>query len=153
MLLAIGLGAIGLVLIVALGWRLWLLERRFQSALGSANPGDLEKQLVKNFSQLEEIQGALAHLTKEYAKLDSAQSLSSQKISIVRFNPFADTGGDQSFSLAVLDAHGSGYILTSIHGRQGTRMYVKPIDFGKSKHQLSEEEQQVLQQAQKRTTK
>jgi len=71
----------------------------------------------------------------------------------VRFNPFGDTGGDQSFSLAVLDAHDSGYVLSSIHGRQGTRVYVKPIDFGKSKYQLSTEEDQALSQAVKRVPK
>jgi hypothetical protein len=83
-------------------------------------------------------------------RLSVSNSLASQKISIVRFNPFGDTGGDQSFSLAVLDAHDSGYVLTSIHGRQGTRVYVKPVDFGKSKYTLSSEEQQALSQAIKR---
>ena len=90
-------------------------------------------------------------LTGEYTRLSAAQGLSSQKISLVRFNPFGDTGGDQSFSLAVLDAHDSGYVLTSIHGRQGTRVYVKPIDFGDSKYPLSDEERQALNQAKKRT--
>jgi len=151
MMTAIGLGIVGLILIILLGWRLMLLQKRFQTALGDAEAGNLEQQLVDNFKELGRVQQDLEHLTQEYAKLATAQSLSSQKISIVRFNPFADTGGDQSFSLAVLDAHDSGYVLTSIHGRQGTRVYVKPIDFGKSKHQLSVEEQQVLQQAQKRT--
>jgi len=148
----VGIAVVGLLIIAALAWRLLALEKRFQLALGKSQPGDLEQKLVSNFKELEQVQKELTHLTEEYAKLASAQSLSSQKISIVRFNPFADTGGDQSFSLAVLDAHDSGYVLTSIHGRQGTRVYVKPIDFGKSKHQLSEEEKQVLQQAQKRTT-
>jgi len=143
--------AIATVVIALLVWRIISLERRFAKALGGSQPGNLEQQLVSNFHEIEQLDQKLAKLATEYERLASAQSLSSQKISIVRFNPFADTGGDQSFSLAVLDAHDSGYILTSIHGRQGTRVYVKPIDYGKSKHQLSEEEQQALTQARKRT--
>ena len=139
------------VIAAGLGLRLMSLERRFAAALGTTEPGNLEKQLKTNFAEITSLGTRLGELAEEYARLATAQSLSSQKISIVRFNPFGDTGGDQSFSLAVLDAHDSGYVLTSIHGRQGTRVYVKPIDFGKSKHQLSEEEQQVLAQAQKRT--
>lgn len=151
LLIAIIIAFVGLLAAATLGWRVYLLERRFGLALGVQQPGDLEARLVTNFSQVEHVEKQLAELTEEYTRLATAQGLSSQKISIVRFNPFGDTGGDQSFSLAVLDAHDSGYVLTSIHGRQGTRVYVKPIDFGDSKHQLSDEEQQALGQARKRT--
>lgn len=92
----------------------------------------------------------LNELDQAYRKLTATSSLASQKISVVRFNPFGDTGGDQSFTLAVLDAHNSGYVLTSIHGREGTRVYVKPIDYGQSKYQLSNEEKQAFTQAAKR---
>jgi hypothetical protein len=150
-LIALIIGIVAAIIALALGLRLMALERRFGLALGTTESGNLEKQLQTNLSEITSLSARLGELAEEYARLATAQSLSSQKISIVRFNPFGDTGGDQSFSLAVLDAHDSGYVLTSIHGRQGTRVYVKPIDFGKSKHQLSEEEQQVLAQAQKRT--
>src|SRR5438045_1078847 len=106
--------------------------------------------LTNHMKRSQEVDLHLNELDHEYKKLSVTNSLASQKISIVRFNPFGDTGGDQSFSLAVLDAHDSGYVLTSIHGRHGTRVYVKPVDFGKSKYSLSAEEQQALSQATKR---
>lgn len=126
------------------------LKRRFTDVLGGTETGSLESTLSAHMTRVEEVDHRLGELESEYKRLSITNSLASQKISIVRFNPFGDTGGDQSFSLAVLDAHDSGYVLTSIHGRQGTRVYVKPVDFGKSKYTLSAEEEQALSQAVKR---
>jgi hypothetical protein len=126
------------------------LKQRFTAALGGINSDSLEDTLATHLKRVETVDQRLAELNAEYQRLSVTNSLASQKISIVRFNPFGDTGGDQSFALAVLDAQDSGYVLTSIHGRQGTRVYVKPVDFGKSKYTLSDEEQQSLDQAVKR---
>jgi hypothetical protein len=126
------------------------LTRRFVAALGDSQDESLEATLARHLASVRKVDHRLDELDAEYKRLAVTNSLASQKISIVRFNPFGDTGGDQSFSLAVLDAHDSGYVLTSIHGRQGTRVYVKPVDFAKSKYTLSAEEQQALQQAIKR---
>ena len=142
----------GLVAAICL-WRVLWLQRRFTAALSSTQGDSLEKVLS---DYLERVRGAESHLEKldeAYRRLAATGSLASQKISIVRFNPFGDTGGDQSFVLAVLDAHNSGYVITSIHGREGTRVYVKPIDYAKSKYPLSEEEKQALKQAAKRIPK
>lgn len=131
-------------------WKINRLDQRFKSALGGSNVGSLENTLSGHLAKVLEVDANLSKLTSEYEKLSTASSLASQKISIVRFNPFGDTGGDQSFSLAILDAYNSGYVLTSIHGRQGTRIYVKPIDYGTSKYTLSDEEKQAVSQAIKR---
>lgn len=119
-------------------------------ALGGASADSLETTLANHLARVENVDKRLGELDADYERLAVTNSLASQKIAIVRFNPFGDTGGDQSFVLAVLDAHNSGYVLTSIHGREGTRVYVKPIDFGKSKHTLSIEEKQALGSAEKR---
>lgn len=126
------------------------LKKRFAAALGGDETASLEHTLADYLARVEAVDTRLAELNTEYERLAVTNSLASQKVSIVRFNPFGDTGGDQSFSLAVLDAHDSGYVLTSIHGRQGTRVYVKPVDYAESKYSLSEEEQQALNQAIKR---
>ncbi len=135
-------------------WRVIVLQQRFGAALGSKeDDGSLEQTLVGYMKRVEAVDGHLGKLDEAYRRLAATGSLASQKISIVRFNPFGDTGGDQSFVLAVLDAHNSGYVLTSIHGREGTRVYVKPVDDGKSKYPLSDEEKQALTQATKRVPK
>ncbi|HUC87247.1 MAG TPA: DUF4446 family protein [Candidatus Saccharimonadales bacterium] len=135
-------------------WRVTTLQRRFSAALGKdSEEGSLEQTLAKHLKRVGTVEKHLNQLDDAYRRLSAAGSLASQKISIVRFNPFGDTGGDQSFVLAVLDALDSGYVLTSIHGREGTRVYVKPIDEGKSKYPLSQEEKQALTQAAQRVPK
>lgn len=67
------------------------------------------------------------------------------KINLVRFNPFNDLGGDQSFILCLLDNQNSGAIITSLHSRHHTRLYAKSIKLGKvGEGHLSPEENQVL---------
>jgi hypothetical protein len=71
-----------------------------------------------------------------------------QRVGLVRFNPFSDTGGSQSFTLAVLDGHGSGLVMTSLYARSGNRWYVKEVAMGKGKElALSKEEQAAIRKA------
>lgn len=130
--------------------QVWRLTTRMRLVLGDTDGDRLEKQLREYHAKNKEIQVGFEAMTDEFQKLSSVTALSLQKISMVRFNPFGDVGGDQSFSLAMLDGHDSGLILTSIHGRGGTRVYAKPVDLGKSKYSLSAEEKKALLQATKR---
>ncbi len=150
-LIIVSLAAVAIAVVALM--KLNALSARFTSALGGVAADSLESTLTSHMERVESVDRRLTELNTEYERLAITNATASQKISIVRFNPFGDTGGDQSFSLAVLDAHDSGYVLSSIHGRQGTRVYVKPVDFGKSKYQLSTEEEQALTQAAKRVPK
>ncbi len=67
-----------------------------------------------------------------------------QMVEVLRYNPYGDVGGDQSFSVLLLDAKKNGILLTSLHSRSGTRIYVKPINEGKSELELSQEEKKLL---------
>ena len=74
-----------------------------------------------------------------------------QRIGIVRFNPFSDTGGSQSFTIAVLDSYDTGIVMTSLYGRTGNRWYVKEVKDGKGKnYDLSQEEMQAIKKARER---
>lgn len=71
-----------------------------------------------------------------------------QQVALKRFNPFEDTGSDQSFSLALLDKNGNGMVLSSLHGRNGTRIYAKPVKSGaQDTYELSTEEKEVISSA------
>jgi hypothetical protein len=70
-----------------------------------------------------------------------------QKLADVRFNPFQDSGGDQSFALALLDQGGTGIVISSLHGRAESRIFAKQVTNGRSKHALSDEEQQAIRAA------
>ncbi len=86
-------------------------------------------------------------IQKAYLELRSIAQNSLQKTALVRFNPFKDTGGDQSFALCILDHTDTGVIITAIHGRDGTRVYTKDVANGTTKLSLSHEEKQSLAKA------
>jgi hypothetical protein len=70
-----------------------------------------------------------------------------RRVGLVRYDAFEDVGGRLSFSCAMLDDHGSGVVVTSINGRQDTRVYAKPIVDGRSQYNLSVEEEEAIRQA------
>lgn len=80
------------------------------------------------------------------AMLEAIGQLSIQKVGFVRFNPFQDTGGDNSFMLALLDRDNNGILVSSLYMRDGMRMYGKAIERGESRHPLSEEEKKLLEE-------
>ena len=85
-----------------------------------------------------------------YGKLNIACDMllnSYQKMSIVKYDAFKEMGGKLSFSLALLDDKNNGYILTSVHTREGCYTYVKEIIKGESFVVLSEEERSALEEA------
>ena len=111
-----------------------------------------KKDLVSSLNQLisisernsEDIKNLTDKLNKEIA--ENKKHL--QHLGFKRYNPFTDTGGDQSFSTAFLDDLGDGIMISSLHSRENTRLYAKKVDGGKVVGQvLSSEEQEVIKQA------
>ena len=70
-----------------------------------------------------------------------------QHVGVVRFNAFPDAGSDLSFAIAVLDGNRDGFVLSSIYGRDESRVYAKPVQKGESNYFLSQEENQAISQA------
>jgi Protein of unknown function (DUF4446) len=70
-----------------------------------------------------------------------------RRVGVLRYDAFEDVGGRLSFSCALLDDHGTGVVLTSINGRQETRVYAKPVTAGQSTYNLSREEEEAIRQA------
>jgi hypothetical protein len=70
-----------------------------------------------------------------------------RRVGLVRYDAFEDVGGRLSFSCALLDDHGAGVVVTSINGRQDTRVYAKPVTEGRSPYNLSVEEEEAIKQA------
>lgn len=71
-----------------------------------------------------------------------------QRVHLIRYNPYDETGGDQSFTVCLLDNSGTGIVVTSLHARSGTRVFAKPVIKGKnSKYQFSREEELVINKA------
>ena len=86
-------------------------------------------------------------LDDEKKKIETAAAFSLQKVGLVKYNPFNETGGDHSFSLALLDGQNSGILITGLHTREKTRIYVKSVKKGETNKNLSNEEKKALASA------
>ena len=88
-------------------------------------------------------------LERSLKEVEADGQLHLQRIGIVRFNPFSDTGGSQSFTIAILDGKDNGIIMTSLYARTGNRWYIKHIKAGSCMDvELSKEEQSAIKKAQ-----
>ena len=102
---------------------------------------------VVYFDKIDDVRNETNETSKKNAELEKRIRNCIQKISIIRYKAFENVGGDLSFSIALLDDNNDGFILTGIYGRNDSTTYAKPIENGKSKYELSEEEKEVLNKA------
>lgn len=96
---------------------------------------------------LKKLEEKCDNLSQELKSFKEKSKKDLQKVGMVRFNPFPEVGGDQSFSIAVLNANNDGFVLTSHYLRESNRVYAKPVEQGKSKYQLSKEEIEAINKA------
>lgn len=128
---------------------LWVFLRLDRLIKGTDKRG-----LVKIFGELTKSQKEnrefLDEIKKSIGEIKEKNLLNVQKVGLVRFNPFSETGGDHSFSLALLDGKNNGFVMTGLHTRERTRLYIKPIRNLKSSYELSAEEQKAVNEALKK---
>jgi len=98
-------------------------------------------------SRLAETNARTERLVVHAQQIDETLAHAMQGVGLVRFRAFEDTGGDQSFSLALADGEGNGVVVSALYGRGATRIYAKPVQGWLSPKPLSEEEEQALAEA------
>ncbi len=140
------LGFVVLWLCVITGIVIWIY-RFFRRISQNINQGNLTSLLSSLKEKEEENSKRVDSFAKEIQRFENIRISHMQKFGFVRFNPFNDMGGDQSFSLALLDGRDTGFVLTGLHTRERTRVYVKYIKRGKSEYELSKEEGKALETA------
>jgi len=134
-----------LTILSVLFYRLFSHYQRLTKGVTKKDLKAVLDELLKGFN---EEHNRISDLTKNLEKLEKDGLYHIQKIGLVRFNPFAETGGDQSFCLAVLDHHDNGFVISSLHSRDKTRLYAKPIRNGKAVgYELSNEETQAIKKS------
>lgn len=141
-LVALALGALALI-VSAFGQGRRRAEPRGPIHLDDALRGILEGH-AKSLQRLEAAVRALNSTDKGQQQLIEGAV---RRVGLVRYDAFEDVGGRLSFSCALLDDHGNGVVVTSINGRQDTRVYAKPITGGRSPYNLSVEEEEAIRQA------
>ena len=127
--------------------RLGRVDRRLRGITRGEEGASLEGVLDAHLEKVYGLGREVERLTTRTGALEVTAPRTFQRVGLVRFNPFEETGGNQSFALALLDAQGNGLVLSSLHARSGTRLYAKAIREGRSDAGLSEEETAAIRQA------
>jgi len=141
---AVGLAIVALVGILFLLVRQQRLLRQYRALTTGTSGGNLEAILNDHIAHVRETTTRVEDLDQLAQRLEKAAYFSLQHLGVVRFNPFHDTGGDQSFAISLVDGHGNGVVLSSLHGRDATRIYAKPLKRWESTHSLTDEEKQAI---------
>lgn len=123
------------------------LNRRLQRLTAGATGVSLERVLVDHLARVEQVDTRQRQVEQRVSALEDRIPLCVQHVGLVRYDAFEDVGGQQSFSLAMLDALQNGIILTGVYSRSDVRVYAKAVRQGQPSHPLSEEEQQALRNA------
>lgn len=132
------------------GWHIRELRKKIRLIMGDtvATDTDLQRDFIRRLTRTETI---LESLEPRLARAEAISTMSVQKVGFRRFNPFQDTGGDNSFILVLLDQNNNGVILSSLYMRDGNRLYAKEIARAAARQPLSEEEKQVLDETIRKT--
>lgn len=133
------------LLLVARGLR--RQSRRLDRLTRGANDRSLEAVLDAHLDSVARASREMDELRARAEGVEAALGRSFQRVGLVRYNPFGDTGGNQSFALALLDGNANGIVVSSLHARAGTRIYAKTLAGGRSDSPLSDEEAEALRQA------
>jgi hypothetical protein len=126
--------------------RLRRLRDRYKK-LPSLEGVDAQGGLEALVSHIEELQSRVGQMEVQTAQAQSTLGHSIQGFGIVRFQAYPETGGDQSFALALVDSNGNGVVLSALYGRKETRVYGKPLAAWTSSYGLGDEEQEALEKA------
>lgn len=119
------------------------LERIFQNLQGD----DVAGRLVEYLATVRQTAAEMQRVRRQHEQLMKAVPSAIRHVGLVRFSPFHDTGGDQSFTLALLDGRGDGVVVTGLHSRTDSRLYAKPVERGESSYALTPEEREAMEVA------
>lgn len=134
------------------------LYYKISSSFEKINEGSKKQTVIEILGEVlsreKELKVGLLETNKQVEGLIFDSKFYIQKIGLVRFNPFNDTGGDQSFILALVDAEEAGVVISGLHTRNGTRWYAKKVEHGRGvEHELSLDEIKAIKSATKRVRK
>ncbi|MNC12497.1 hypothetical protein D3C76_288200 [compost metagenome] len=132
------------IILIVQGARIRKMRRKYEAMMSGNGIEDLESLLIDLRNQgdmLEEVQRE--HKTMIEAAQVKLRGMRS-KVAVKRYNAFGERGNDLSFSLAIIDDNRSGVVLTSLHNRENSYIYSKPLEGGESQYPLSPEEKEVI---------
>ena len=150
-LILLGVIFIWLLIITFLFWRAQGHYNRLTKGVSEKSLKSVLESLLRDSAKSKK---DLEDIIRYCAKIEKDSRFHIQKIGLLRFNPFKDTGGDQSFILSLLDGNNTGVLISGLYSRSGARWYAKKIIAGKgAEHELSEEEKKALKEVSENESK
>ena len=147
--IAIGAGAAAVLALAFSAWA-WMVLRRVRAAqlvLLGGGKADLVDFAVSLQGRIDDLHRAIDEIAAGLARVDKRVDAALSRTSLVRYDAYEGTGGQQSASIALLDAGRSGVVVSAIQGRDYARIYMKELDRGRAAVALSPEEQQAVERA------
>ncbi len=136
----------GLVLIVLVVW-MFVTERRLKRFFMGKKAKDLEDTIILLQEEIMKLKASKEHVLQEIELLHGKSRKSIRGLHTVRFNPFPDQGGNQSFAIGLLNEDGDGVVFSSLYSRDRMSIFAKPVKNKKSEYELTEEEKEALKHA------
>ena len=125
-----------------------LLNKRYKNFMQKLGNGkNIEEDLENYMYKTQRVENQNLEILNNIKNIENDVSKCIQKIGIVRYSAFKDTGSDLSFALALLDENNDGVVLNGIYSREMSNIYAKPVEKGKSSYTISEEEAQAIEKA------
>lgn len=140
--------SVGLIWLIILSVLFWKITSHYNNLTKNASKKSLSAILDEVIKQIDLSKKDVDILKSRCDKIEKDGLLHIQKIGLLRFNPFKDTGGDQSFILSLIDANNTGVVISGLYSRSGTRWYAKRVVEGRGiEHELSDEEKKAIKEA------
>ena len=143
---------LGIILLIVLyitnSIKLSKLRKSYKQFMKKLGKGEQIDEILKKYiNAVEKVEESQVELEDYCNKLDENMNTCIQKVGLVRYSAFKDTGSDLSFTLAILDKYNDGIVLNGIYSREMSNIYAKPVKDGKSTYTLSEEEKEAIEKA------
>ena len=125
---------------------IWKINKKITLLFRGGSPknaSELGENMVRRITRLEM---RADEVEPRVNVLEAIAKISVQKVGFLRFNPFQDTGGDNSFVITLLDGEQNGIILSSLYTREGVRVFAKKVEHGRTRYPLIDEEKKVLEE-------
>ena len=143
----------GIVLLLIIGFIIVIakfssINKKYKTLMNKLGNGkNIDEALEKYMDRVSSVEKQNAEIIQYVTNLDKDMEKCIQKIGIVRYSAFKDTGSDLSFALAMLDENNDGVVFNGIYSREMSNIYAKPVEKGKSNYTISEEEQEAIDKA------
>jgi hypothetical protein len=136
----------GISIMVGAFWAI-ITERRLKRFFLGKKAKDLEETITELGVNIKKLESAAEKIQAQISSHEARIKKSIRGVETIRFNPFPDQGGNQSFAIGMVNEEGDGLILSSMYGRERMSVFAKPVKSGKSAYELTAEEKEALDKA------